>query len=123
MTYDNPSLPEILRTVREFVDSVSPRLDGLDRYHALCTIYLLEIAERELNDWQPAPRADDLRLRNWLAMPESTQPAALVEELCMRIRAGTYDQDMDGLLALLTAHVRDKVAISKPSALDGASAD
>ena len=121
MTYDNPELLEILRTVREFVGDVVERLEGLDRYHALCTVYLLEIAERELNGWQPVPRPDDTRLRNWLAMPEGTQPAAVVEELCLRIRAGTYDDDMDALLALLTAHVHDKVAISKPSALDGAS--
>ncbi len=116
MPHDNPDLPELIRTVREFVDGISGQLDGLDRYHAMCTLYLLDIAQRELTQWQRVPGDDELRLQNWLGLAPGTSPDVLIEELCVRIRDGAYDGDMNALHALLLAHVRDKVAISKPEA-------
>lgn len=118
MPHDNPDLPELIRTVREFVDGISGRLDGLDRYHAMCTLYLLDIVQRELTQWQRVPGADEARLRQWLGRTADTAPDQLIAELCERIHGGAYDGNMDALHELLLAHVLDKIAISKPDAID-----
>jgi hypothetical protein len=117
MAHDWPDVPEILRTVREFIDGVTPRLAGLDRYHALCAIYLIEIAERELAGWEAPPTAADERLRELAGIaPEDGRQA--ITSLCRRIRAGELEDRMDELLEALTAHVVAKVRVSKPAVLD-----
>lgn len=118
MPYDNPDLMEMLRTVGEFIDDIGPRLDGLDRYHAMCARYLIDISRRELAEWVRPPGADDERLRRLCDAPDSP-PAELVGTLCARIRSGAFDQRMDELLDALTAHVVAKVQVSKPGYLHG----
>lgn len=118
MPHDNPSLAEMLRTVGEFIDDLMPRLDGLDRYHARCARYLLDICSRELVEWARVPGADDARLRELCAAPDAAEDN-LASALCARIRAGDFDQRMDELHAALTAHVVAKVQVSKPGYLRG----
>ena len=118
MAHDWPSVPEMVKTVREFIDEITPRLQGLERYHALCAIYLLEIVERELEQWQPSMTADDERLRALAGAPEPADGQAVTAQLGRHIRAGKFDERMDELLAALTAHVVAKVKVSKPAVLD-----
>ena len=118
MAHDWPDVPEMVRTAREFIEAVTPQLKGLERYHALCAAYLLEIVLRELGEWQPLETADDARLRDLAGAGPAVPRATLTARLAARIRAGEFDQRMDELLAALTAHVVAKAAISKPGYLD-----
>lgn len=118
MAHDWPDVAEMLKTVHEFIDDVTPRLQGLDRYHALCAIYLLEIVERELQEWRGQVTPDDERLRALAGVDDAVGPAELTAALGRRIRHGDFDQRMDELLTALTAHVVAKVRVSKPSVLD-----
>jgi hypothetical protein len=118
MPHDNPDLPGLLATAREFLDDLIPRLEGQDRYHALCTVYLLEIASRELGaEWVRRDTPDDQRLRTLAGAAPGTQSGHVLTELCRDIRAGRYDARMDELLETLTAHVVAKVKIAKPAVL------
>lgn len=118
MPHDWPELPDLVRTAREFVDGVTPRLDGQNHYHALCTSYLLGIVERELDEWGPLETADDARLRGLLGDGGTVPRTALTEALCRDIREGRFDGRMDALLDTLIEHVRAKVAVTKPSFLE-----
>lgn len=108
MHRDAPDLPEILRTVREFVDEITDRLGGLDRYHALCATYLLSVAERELAEGAAVDQAEQAAFSRW-----SGDPAALAT----RIRSGALDDEWEQLFPLLLDHVVNKVRISKPEHL------
>ena len=46
MSHDWPELPDLVLTVREFLDDLVTRLDGQDRYHALCEALPPEPSER-----------------------------------------------------------------------------
>jgi len=115
MSQDNPSIPELLRTVREFIDEVTPKLEGQDRYHALCTSYLVSIVERELASGAAIDRAEQVALADFTGRDEPlpTGYAALARE----IRAGHHDARWDALAALLFEHVTNKVRVSKPDHL------
>ena len=118
MPHDNPDVPGLVATAREFLEDLVPRLDGLDRYHALCTVYLLEIACRELDaEWRRQDTPDDQRLRVLAGAPPGTVPDRVLTGLCRDIRAGRYDARMDELLESLTAHVIAKVKVAKPAVL------
>jgi hypothetical protein len=117
MAHDGPMLPEMLATVREFVAGVTPQLDGLDRYHALCAQFLLDCALRELNEWEHGATVDDARLRALLDAPASRPMNEVVRELADAIRAGAFDDDLDGLGETLMAHCVDKVRVAKPAVL------
>lgn len=45
---DRPDIPEILKTVAEFLGGVADRASGSERYNALCAVFLLQVVEREL---------------------------------------------------------------------------
>lgn len=118
MPHDNPDVPGLIATAREFLDDLISRLDGQDRYHALCTVYLLEIAGRELDaEWTRRDTPDDQRLRALAGAASGTPPDRVLTALCRDIRAGLYDARMDELRESLTAHVVAKVQIAKPAVL------
>jgi len=118
MPHDNPDVPGLLATAREFLEDLVPRLDGQDRYHALCTVYLLEIACRELaTEWVRHDTPDDQRLRALAGAAPGTESDRVLTGLCRDIRAGRYDARMDELLEGLTAHVVAKVKVAKPAVL------
>ncbi len=115
MSQDNPSIPELLRTVREFIDEVTPKLAGQDRYHALCTSYLVSIVEREV---ALGAAIDGDEAAALAAFTGRSQPLATgYAELAREIRAGTHDARWDALATLLLAHVGNKVRVSKPDHL------
>jgi hypothetical protein len=115
MSQDNPSIPELLRTVREFIEEVTPKLAGQDRYHALCTSYLVSIVEREVELGEAIDRAELAALR---AFTGRSQPLAEgYADLAREIRAGTHDARWDALAMLLFEHVVNKVRVSKPDHL------
>ena len=118
MPHDNPDVPGLIATAREFLEDLISRLDGQDRYHALCTVYLLEIACRELDaEWIRRDTPDDQCLRALAGVASDTPPDRVLSALCMDIRAGRYDARMDELRESLTAHVVAKVKVAKPAVL------
>lgn len=108
MQRDAPDLPEILRSVREFIDDLTSRLAGQDRYHALCASYLLSIGERELA-LGPAFDAEEAVIFADLAQDAAT--------LSARLRSGALDERWDDLTARVLAHVVNNVRISRPDQL------
>lgn len=108
MHRDAPELPEILRTAREFIDEITDRLSGQDRYHALCTSYLLAVAERELADGPAIDQAERAAFSEW---------AGDTATLAAQIRSGALDAQWDRLFPQLLTHVINKVRISKPEHL------
>lgn len=123
MAHDWPDVPNLVGTAREFIEGVTGKLDGQDRYYALCASYLLEIVERELADWAPCETADDARLRKLLDGAQNLPRDELAATLSAEIRAGRLDDRGDELLEALLSHVRSKVEVSKPSFLAGSDAD
>lgn len=117
MAYDQPDLPEILRTVREFVADIGARLDGLDRYHALCVQQLLDVGLREIQEWSPAETAGDAVLRTLGDSPADAPIGTVVTDLCRAIRAGRFDDDLDSLREALMIHVIEKVNVTNPAVL------
>ena len=117
MAHDWPSLPEIINTVREYIDDLTPRLTGMDRYHALCSLQLLEVAQRELSEWQPRESTDDARLRALAGLGTEVPRDELTARLCARIHAGLFDERMPELEAAMLEHVIAKVRITKPGYL------
>jgi len=115
MSQDNPSIPELLRTVREFIEEITPKLEGQDRYHALCTSYLVSIVERELAYGGAIDRDEQAALRGFTGRDEPL--AAGYSALAREIRAGTHDARWDALATLLLEHVANKVRVSKPDHL------
>ena len=117
MAHDLPELPELINTVREYIEAITPQLQGLDRYHALCSVQLLDVVQRELREWRPLETADDARLRALAnagpELPRSELTACLSEQ----IQAGHFDNRMDELQAAMLEHVIAKVAVTKPSYL------
>jgi hypothetical protein len=115
MAQDNPSVSELLETVHEFIADVSEKLDGQDKYFALCSMFLLEIVQRELKDWQPSITDDDKRLMSLL--DEKSSSTEVIEQLSEKIKQGGFDDRMDELLGVLLKHVEAKVKVTKPSYL------
>lgn len=118
MAHDTPDLAEILRSVHEFIRDLKPRLDGMDRYQALCAQMLLEIALRELPEWQPRESADDARLRTLCGAGPEVPREALAARLAAGIAAGEFDQRLDALADDLLRHVVAKVRVSRPQHLE-----
>lgn len=117
MAHDTPELAEILRTVHEFIRGVMPRLSGMDRYQALCSQNLMEIALRELDEWRPLETADDERLRRLCEVGSEVSRDTLAARLAARIAAGDFDGRMDELEQQLLAHTVAKVRVSRPQHL------
>ncbi|MDA0822264.1 MAG: DUF6285 domain-containing protein [Proteobacteria bacterium] len=120
MPHDQPDLAELVRTANEFLANVTPRLEGQDRYFAMCTSFLLDIVQRELVEWAPLETDDDQRLQALLG-GNKTDVQNLTKELSAAIRAGEFDDRLDWLLEELIGHVTSKVKVSKPSYIDEAT--
>ena len=109
MNRDQPGVEEIVVTVREFLEEITERLQGIDRYHAMCASYLLAIAQRELAQGAAADDADSVALAG---LPQEAG------ELAARLRRGEFDDQWNELLPRMLAHVVNKVRISKPEHLE-----
>jgi len=115
MSQDLPDLPELLRTVREFIDEVTPQLDGRDRYHGLCASYLLTIAERELALGADIDAEERANLAEFIGMEAELGHGYAT--LARAIRNGSLDERWDQLMTLLTRHVVNKVRVTRPDHL------
>lgn len=115
MSQDNPPLAELLRTVQEFVDQITPRLEGQDRYHGLCVSHLLGVAARELTDGGAIDRAEADALAAYGA--GGRPPAEAWAALAREIREGRHDARWDALVALLLDHTVNRVRVTRPDQL------
>ena len=85
MSQDRPAAIEVLRTVREFVDSMRTKLGGEDQYHAIVAAYLLGIVERELSLAPGFDRQEQIELARFIAAPvDSTEPLLRTASNAMR---------------------------------------
>ena len=117
MAQDNPNLIELIETVREFIDEIMPKLDGQDRYHALCSVFLLDIVARELSsEWRAVETPDDQRLMSLLG--EEVPQTEILQRLSEAIRDGRFKERESELFETLLRHVEAKIAITKPSYLE-----
>lgn len=116
LTQDRPDIPEILRTVGEFLGEVANRAGGSERYNALCAVFLLQVIEREL-----ATGADTV-VRQWhdLQCLTGTAPAARepYAAFCADARAGRLDGQWDEAVAFALRQVIDKVRVTNPAHLE-----
>ena len=117
MAHDWPALPEMINTVREYIDDLTSRLQGMDRYHALCSVQLLDVVLRELQEWTPQETPDDARLRGLAELGPSVPRDELTTQLSAQIHAGKFDQRMAELEHAMLEHVLAKVRVSKPGYL------
>ena len=115
MSQDRPDLADLLATVQEFIDRITPKLEGEDRYHAQVSAYLLAICGREIRLGAPIAAAEQQHLTAFLghdgAWPD------LLGELSREIRAGTCDARWDATLDLVLRQVIDKVSVVRPDHL------
>jgi len=115
MSQDLPRLPDLLRTVREFVDEITPQLDGRDRYHAMCAAYLLDVVQRELALGPRLDAEEKSMLAHFIGMDTDLEHGYAT--LARAIRSGSLDERWDQLMTLLLHHVVDKVRVTKPDHL------
>ncbi|HMM75285.1 MAG TPA: DUF6285 domain-containing protein [Gammaproteobacteria bacterium] len=115
MSQDLPTLPDLLHTVREFVDEIAPQLDGRDRYHALCASYLLGIVQRELALGPRIDAEERSMLAHFIGMDSDLEHGYAT--LARAIRSGSLDERWDSLMTLLLRHVVNKVRVTKPDHL------
>jgi len=117
MAHDWPALPEMINTVREYIDDLTPRLSGMDRYHALCSLQILDVVRRELKEWRPLETDDDARLRALADLAPEVPRDELTARLSAQIHAGKFDARMPELEAAMLEHVIAKVRVTKPGYL------
>ena len=114
MAQDNPNVIELVQTVREFIGEITTKLEGQDRYHALCSAFLLEIAERELSaEWRALETPDDRRLKALLGDEVATDE--ILSAMSRAIREGRFKARESELFDTLLQHVEAKIAVTKPS--------
>jgi hypothetical protein len=129
---DRPSVLELLRAVREFLeDDLVPTLEGRRRFHALVAGNVLAIVERELQGEEEQLGRQWDRLAELFALDRAARPAAvsalratvrdLETRLVERIRAG--EADVGDFAGRVRAHVRaavvEKLAVANPRYLEG----
>ena len=115
MKQDFPTLSDILRTVREYLEGIQSVVPEHERYHALCSIYLLSIAEREVTA-STASVAEEVRAIGEL-LGDAVAIQTAVPALAKAIREGRLDSKWDMAFDLVMRQVIDKVSITKPEHL------
>jgi len=108
---DRPPVDDLLRTVRQFVESIAPLLSGEAAFHARVAVYLLQICERELAQTGGAS-FEAARLAAVLGRERPLAEQCRV--LCAGIRAGDFDDRWDEAFDLALRQVVDKVRIVRP---------
>ncbi|MGD9984316.1 MAG: DUF6285 domain-containing protein [Porticoccaceae bacterium] len=116
LTQDGPDIPEILKTVAEFINGVAGRSSGSERYNALCAVFLLKVVERELAAGTLAAQRQIRELARLTGEePSMTEPYAA---FCASARAGKLDAQWDDVMAFALRQVIDKVRITNPGYLE-----
>lgn len=117
MSQDRPHLPELLRTVRELLDELGPKVAPELRYDIRVASFLVSIAEREVAHGPAIDEKNRAELAALLGDDGASLPA-LHGALAARLRRGELDGRLDEVLVTLLAQVADKVRIVRPSHLD-----
>jgi hypothetical protein len=115
MRQDLPDLPDVLRTVRDFIDAITPVVPDKDRYHAMCCSYLLAVAEREVTGGAEASRRMAAALEALAGHTGLALDSA--ESLAVSLRAGALDEHWDAAFEAVLALVLARVRVSKPAHL------
>ena len=111
----SPSLPELLRAVRVFLDQAADELKGHSRFLAKSSVYVLGICERELRDGVGYAREEQERFARFLATPGT--PSELRTQLGRQIRSGEHDSRWDALIDELLAATVNEVRVVKANHL------
>ena len=116
MAQDRPSADNLIETVRAFLETLLPRLEGDDRFKTLVSVHLLGIVGRELRDGPGFDRAELERLQELLG--REGELAELNAELARKIRDGSLDERAEAVFAHVLQSVEDKLRIVRPDRLE-----
>jgi hypothetical protein len=98
---DRPNLDDLLATVQQFLEGAAAELDGVTRYHAQVSAYLLGICRREVAATMGSGGAPDDRFG----------------KLCQDIRSGELDAAWQQTFDTVMAATAAKAAIVRPEHL------
>jgi hypothetical protein len=98
MQQDRPDFDDLLATVQQFLEGVTAELEGVTRYHAQVSAYLLGICRREIAVRAGTPKID-------------------ARELCQDIRSGRRDATWQKTFDAVLAETAAKAAIVRPEHL------
>ena len=115
MSQDRPEIGDLLSSVQDFLDRLTPMLAGEERYHAQVASYLIGICGREIRQPPDILEAERRRLADFLGQDGTM--AELTQELSAGIRAGLCDARWDEAMALVLDQVVQKVSIVRPDHL------
>lgn len=115
MAQDRPSAPNALDTVRLFLESLMPSLEGEARFHTRVSIHLLEIVVRELEQGSALDGEERRALEALLGRRGELD--ALNRELARGIRDGSVDASDDEVFAHVLRSVEAKLRIVNPRRL------
>ncbi len=113
MPQDRPDAANALDTVRAFLESLMPGLEGEARFHTRVSIHLLEIVSREL-ELAPASERRELQALESL-LGHGGELRELNRELAAAIRSG--DATSDEVFAHVLQQVVEKLRIVNPRRL------
>ena len=116
MSLDRPQLSSLLSSVRELLDSLSPMLPTERRYDVRVGVYLLEMAEREVELGRELAMKDRARLSTLLG--EDLPLLELEALFAKRLREGAFDARLDDALKEALALVVHKVRVVRPTHLE-----
>jgi len=113
MNGDQPDARELVEAVGAWLaDDLAPDLDAGQRFQAMVAAQGLAIAARELALAEEHGALDAAAFAPLL--PDTNNPADLRRALADAIAAGTFDDDLQAIAAVLREHVRRKLAIARP---------
>lgn len=108
--HDRPSAIELVESVREWLEQdVLPAVSGRLVFHTRVAMNSLDIVKRELET------ADDVNSVH-VDVLHSVNVAS-DRELSERIKSGDFDEDLLGLLNILSPVIENKVRVSNPKHL------
>lgn len=113
MPTDRPTVPELVESVREFMEQeVQPALEGSLAFHTRVAVNVLRIVERELASGPALAAAERERLAALLGRDDDLD--VLAAELIDAIRSGRFDAGTPGLKVHMRATVMGKLSIDNP---------
>ncbi len=115
MLQDRPSLPNILATVREFLEHGTDTSPAQLRFRAQVSAFLIGVVEREVALGLDLDRQAREALAGFLGRVASLDE--MIDMFCREARAGDYDQRLDAALELAMALTIAKVKVVKPEHL------
>ncbi len=110
---NRPTAAELIEAVREFIERVTPELNGHAGFHARVAGNVLSMVERELALASEAGASERIRLRALLGREGTLEE--LNWELCRRIADGSLGLDNPDLVDHLRRTTLDKVAVDQPN--------